>query len=451
MKKFESKISRREFIRNSSASAVALGAVAMAGPLSALASPAGKKLRMALVGTGSRGSTTWGMSLLKQCGDYVEIVGLCDINPKRVEVARTWIGGKIPTFTDFDEMIRTVKPDSVIVTTMCSYHAHYVTRAMELGCDVLCEKPLCTDAEQAQSIIDTMKKTGRKLDVTFNARYGKPSMKLKELLLAKEIGDIYSVYYDEFLDLSHGADYFRRWHGLKECSGTLLCHKSSHHFDELNWWLDADPLEVVAYGALDKYGHNGPFRHANCRACIYKNKCELYWDITQNKEFMQLYVGCESEDGYYRDGCLYRNAINIYDTMSVQIKYANKAIVTYTLNATVPYEGQLIVFNGSKGRIELRNYDRQPWQVANDSEIRLTRNFKDSALIPIEKQQEDFFEHGGADGRLKDMLFKPGTRDDLGQRAGMRAGIMSSAIGIASYTSIETRERVKISDLISLA
>ncbi|HUU29143.1 MAG TPA: Gfo/Idh/MocA family oxidoreductase [archaeon] len=450
MKKHPGQISRREFLKNSSASAFTLGAMMLSRPLSALAAPADKKLRVALVGTGIRGSTTWGMNLKRDCRDLVEIVGLCDINPKRVEVARSWIKANIPTFTDFDQMIRTIKPESVIVTTVDAYHAYYVTRAMELGCNVLSEKPLCTEAEQAQAIIDTCKRTGRKLDVTFNARYEKSSMKLKEVLLAKEIGDIYSVYYDEFLDLDHGASYFRRWHGLKECSGTLLCHKSSHHFDELNWWIDADPVEVMAYGALNKYGKNGPFRHANCRLCVHKNKCELYYDITKDKSFMELYVGCESEDGYYRDGCLYRREINIYDTMSVQIKYSNKVQVTYTLNATVPYEGQFIVFNGSNGRIELRNYNSQPWEVPHSSELRLTRNFKDSVVIPLDVQADEFFEHGGADRRIKDMLFRPDQQDPLGQRAGLRAGILSSGIGISAYTSIERKERMKIADLINL-
>ena len=450
MHKDKAEMSRRDFIRKSSVSAAALGAVAVAGPLSALASSAEKKVRVALVGTGIRGSTTWGMNLIRDVGDYVEIVGLCDINSKRVEVANRWMGGKIPTFTDFDKMVRQTTPDKVIVTTMDSKHAQYVCRAMELGCDALSEKPLCTDAEQAQAIIDTCKRTGRKLDVTFNARHGLGTMKAKELLLAGEIGDLYSVDYAEFLDLDHGASYFRRWHGLKQCSGTLFCHKASHHFDELNWWVASDPVEVVAYGRLNKYGRKGPFRNVNCRVCPYKDQCDLYWDITTNKSYMELYVGCESEDGYYRDGCLYRNAINIPDTYSAQIKYENDVLVTYSLNATVPYEGQIIVFNGSKGRIELRNYDRQPWNVPHDSELRLTRNFKGSEIVPIERQEGDFFEHGGADQRIKFMLFKPGTPDPLGQKAGVHAGIMSSAIGIAGYTSIETGRRVRISELIDL-
>jgi len=444
MDKIGGNINRRTFLKDTAVSAAALGALSLAGPLSATA--ASQKLRLAMVGTGSRGIGMWGTPLVEDYPDLLEFVGLCDINPERSKVAQVAIGTKAPTFTDFDQMIKTTRPDVVMVTTIDGYHSEYVCRAMELGCDVVCEKPLCTRADQAQAIIDAQKKTGRRLTVTFNARHGGSSVKLKELLMSGEIGEIYEANYDEFLDRSHGADYFRRWHAFKQNSGTLFCHKASHHFDELNWWVDSDPVEVMAHGRLNVYGHNGPFRHANCRACIFKNKCGFFWDITKVPWSMQLYVECEDSDGYYRDGCVYRSGIDIYDTMTAQIKYANGALVSYSLNAAVPYEGQFIVFNGSQGRIELRNYNQQPWQVAHDAEIRLTKIDGSTTVIPI---QAEAGEHGGSDKRIRDMIFRPSGADPLKQKAGMRAGLMSSLIGIAGYTSIEEREPVRIADLVN--
>jgi predicted dehydrogenase len=469
MEKQQKNLTRRDFLRSSSASLAALGTLGLTSSFQAQAAGT-PRTRLAIVGTGVRGIGMWGAPVARDYPDHIEMVGLCDINKKRVEVARRMIGSNIsdmdghmrtekpakgsakatgeniPTFTDFDEMVRTVKPERVIVTTMDSAHAKYVIRAMELGCDVICEKPFATDAEQCQAIIEAQKKYKRNVTVTFNARYGSSAVKLKELIRAGEIGELLSVDYAEFLDTDHGASYFRRWHGLKECSGTLLVHKASHHFDELNWWIDSDPLEVTAYGDLRKYGRKGPFRHINCRLCAHKKKCEYYWDITKSQYLMDLYVNCESEDGYFRDGCLYRNAINIYDTMSVQVKYANKVLVTYSLNAGVPCEGQIIVFNGSKGRLELRNYARQPWEVSHTAEIRLMRNFKeDSTYIPISPRSGS---HGGSDKLIKDHVFIPGTPDEHGQRAGMRAGIMSAIIGIAGYRSIETGRRIRIDELV---
>ena len=109
-----------------------------------------------------------------------------------------------------------------------------------------------------------------------------------------------------------------------------------------------------------------------------------------------------------------------------------------------------MVFNGSKGRIDLRNYNRQPWEVPHASEVRLTHNFKGSKLIKIDPQRGEFFEHGGSDQRIKAMVFDPSMPDPLHQRAGMRAGILSSAIGIAGYTSIDTGRRVRIDEVVKL-
>ncbi len=85
--------------------------------------------------------------------------------------------------------------------------------------------------------------------------------------MSGEIGKVTSVDFSWYLDTRHGADYFRRWHRLREKSGSLWVHKSTHHFDLVNWWLDADPVEVWAVGRLQNYGKQGPFRHTNCRPC----------------------------------------------------------------------------------------------------------------------------------------------------------------------------------------
>src|SRR5207249_5503629 len=77
-----------------------------------------RRLRMALVGTGARGSCTWGQEVVEGYGDVVEIVGLCDINRKRVEAAKKLIGTNAPSFVDFDRMIKETRPDTVVVTTV---------------------------------------------------------------------------------------------------------------------------------------------------------------------------------------------------------------------------------------------------------------------------------------------------------------------------------------------
>ena len=98
---------------------------------------------------------------------------------------------------------------------------------------------------------------------------------------------------------------------------------------------------------------------------------------------MNLYVKPESEDGYIRDACLFRRKINIWDTMAVQVRYHNDVMMNYSLNACMPYEGFSVGFNGTKGRLDAREYHRQPWDVKGLADIRITLNFKKSRVITI--------------------------------------------------------------------
>lgn len=435
-------MTRRNFI-----SSTALAASA-AFPCEPLAAQGGKKLRLAIVGTGERGALDWGKPIKQAYSDVVEIVGLCDVNGKRARAAQSLIGTEAPAFTDFDRMIQETTPEAVLVTTIDATHWRYCTRAMDLGVDVLCEKPLCTDETQCQAILDTQARTRRRLTVTFNARHGTTARKVKQLLMERAIGEILSVDFHEYLNTSHGADYFRRWHHLKENSGTLLCHKASHHFDQVNWWLESRPVEVSAWGELKFYGRNNSFRGTHCRSCPFQRQCTFHWDVTTNADYQRLYLDCESDDGYFRDACVWRENTNIYDTMSVRVRYENGALLTYTANTYLPFEGQSVSFNGTKGRLDAQGYRGGGFR---QSDLRLTRSFGKSESVR-ETERPLTGGHGGADSSIHDLVFRgQSAPDPLHLRADAKAGALSSLVGIAAYHSIERGGiPVKIAELIKL-
>lgn len=403
--------------------------------------------RVALVGTGGRGTLSWGKDLLEQLPSEVEMVGLCDINTKRAVVAREYIGMDIPIYdaADFARMVEETKPDAVIITTTDCFHVKYAIQAMELGCDAICEKPLATDAEQCQRLMDTEVKTGKRVITTFNVRHMGMAEEIKKVVNSGELGRIISVEFQEFLDIRHGASYFRRWHGKSKYSGTLLVTKASHHFDQINWTLGAEPETVHAFGKVAFYGKNNSFRARNCRSCAFTDKCDFYWDVTKDKFAMDFYVNNEDVDGYIRDSCVWDNKIDTYDTMTVEVKYKNGVLFNYTMNAFLPYEGQRISFSGEKGRLDVRINYRQPWEVEAESEFRLTHNFKGTKTWLVEAGGSG---HSGADPKLRAMIFKSNIPDPMGKMAGSRAGVMASLVGIAARKSIKTGETVKIEDMV---
>ena len=143
-------------------------AAGMAMPATAFSFGKERKLRIALVGTGIRGIGFWGERLANQYPDILEFVGLCDINPGRLELARKKISRSAAIYTEFAPMIRETKPDLVIVTTKDSNHHEFIIQGLEMGCDVLTEKPLTTDERKCQDIIDAERKSGKKLIVGLN-------------------------------------------------------------------------------------------------------------------------------------------------------------------------------------------------------------------------------------------------------------------------------------------
>lgn len=453
---------RRDFIINTS--------LASAGILlSSIPAIAGSnKKRIAIVGMGSRGTGFWGKTIVDNYSDVVEYVGLCDINPGRLEYARKRMNVNCPTFTNYDAMLKKVKPELVIVTTVDADHDKFIIKALDSGANVITEKPMTTDEIKCQAILDAEKRSGKKVTVAFNYRHGPHMMKMKELLAANRIGKITSVDFNWMLNVYHGADYFRRWHGITARSGGLWVHKSTHHFDLLNWWLDSDPVEVSAYGSLEHYGKNNSFRGVKCRGCQYKDQCKFYIDITKDENLNNLYVKNEHHDGYLRDGCVWRNEIDIHDKMSAQIKYANGVTVNYSLTTYSPYEGWRIAFNGFNGRMEswqdipyqdeneLNQEQRHALEMSQDKdavpgkfrEIMVMDNFnKEHEIIKVPQYPGG---HGGGDKRMHNRLFRDPSDNPYKILAGTRDGAMSILIGVAARKSVELKRPVKISELTDL-
>jgi predicted dehydrogenase len=439
----KNEINRRKFLQKTSA--VVAGSVLL-NPLEMQAKPKAK-MRLAMVGTGVRGAGMWGRDVLKSYSDIVEFVGLCDINEGRVNTVKAGLELNCPTFTDFEKMMKEVKPDTLIVTTVDATHHEFIIKGMEMGANIITEKPMTTDEQKCQAILEAEKRTGKKVTVTFNYRYSPHRQKLYELLRNEAIGKITSVDFHWYLDVYHGADYFRRWHRLKEKGGTLFVHKATHHFDLLNWWLESEPEEVFGFGSLDFYGKNGSLRSTNCRPCPHKSQCQFYWDMSKSKELMALYAANEQFDGYLRDGCVFKEDINIYDKMAAQIRYANGVQVSYSLTTYSPYEGYRIAFNGTKGRLEAWIQENQSVDMKDYDEIHLWTSFGGLQVFKVPHSEG----HGGGDGRLKDKIFRyPNASDPYRQSAGTRDGAMSILVGIAARKSIEIGKPIKIADLTEL-
>lgn len=425
-----------------------------------------EKRRYAQVGVGTRAQAFYN-AIATTYRESCELVAICDVNQGRMDYTNRRLqeaGVKeVPTYKhyEFEKMVEETKPDCIIVTSVDRTHDYYIIRAMELGCDVITEKPMTIDEKRAQAIIDTQKRTGRDVRVAFNYRYAPDKTKIRELIMDGTIGDIYAVHFEWFLDTRHGADYFRRWHRQKENSGGLLVHKSTHHFDLVNFWLGTEPDTVYAMGSLNFYGRKNAERRGEKEFFFRyygneKAKADpFYFDIEAHPLIKALFKECEEEDGYIRDKSVFSEEINIEDTMGVMVRYKNNAIMTYSLNAYCPLEGLRVSFTGSKGRIDYEAFERSNFDQTGErsliqgdvysKRIMVHPMFGKSYEVEIPKATGG---HGGGDPALMKNIFGDPSEDRFKRAANHVDGAMSILTGVAANKSIASGLPVKIDSLV---
>ncbi|MFD7307243.1 Gfo/Idh/MocA family protein [Promicromonospora sp. NPDC059942] len=443
-----------------------------------------RRARYALLGTGGRAQ----LYLAALTGPYAaeaELVAWGDTNPGRLDWNERRLaeaGYPAPERIDLGAVAAYVAGagiDRVIVTAPDHAHADLVVAALHGGADVVVEKPLTTDAEGVRRIAEAVEATGRDVVTTFNYRYSPRNAALKEVVARGDIGEVTSVHFEWLLDTSHGADYFRRWHRRKASSGGLLVHKSSHHFDLVNWWLADLPTRVYASGGLRFYGDANAARRGlgprPARGTHDGADLDPFaLDLRDHELLRGLYHEQEAYDGYLRDQDVFSAGIDIEDNLSVIVDYARGATMTYALNAHAPWEGYTVAINGTRGRAELSVVERgavesraadrpvdpsaQGDAAGGDSagaDLRPTgerllvqEHFGVAREIAVPQATGG---HGGADDALlRDLFLGAGDgadRDELGRAATWLDGVRALAVGVAGNASLAGGRPVVVRDL----
>ncbi|HBG26904.1 MAG: hypothetical protein A2Y10_10495 [Planctomycetes bacterium GWF2_41_51] len=418
-----------------------------------------------LVGVGGR-SVMFTDALSGEFKKDSRLLALCDINKGRMELRKKELADSCPDLKcyvsqDFEKMIQENKPDCVIVCTKDSMHDVYICKALEMGCDVITEKPMTIDEKKCQRIVDTVKRTGKKVRVTFNYRYSPPRTQIKKLLLSGVIGKILSVEFQWLLDTNHGADYYRRWHRDKANSGGLMIHKATHHFDLINWWLGSYPQSVFAKGERVFYNETQAKRYGlenhgkRCRDCSVSGKCNFFLDMEKFDAMKNLYLDNEKYDGYERDQCIFSDEINIEDTMNVLVRYKNNVYMSYCLNSFTPWEGYHVAFNGTKGRLEQNCHESS--YISGDGRVQgafqplescimVYPHFQTSYKVKVDEGEGS---HGGGDIVMLNHIFGTPVADPLKRDADYVQGAYSILTGIAANKSMDSGKDIIINDLVS--
>ena len=378
--------------------------------------------------------------------DYTENHQLCavmDIDTGKMRAFNESIDLDLLSYTNFDKMCNEVEPDLLLISTVDYFHSDYIVKALDRKISFICEKPLCVNIEQCQDIIVAQQQNPEVFAITsHNARYHVAARAVKRILDEGTIGRINSVNYAEMLDFRHGASYFRRWNRIKKLSGGLQIHKSSHHFDRLNWWLKSHAESLNATGGLRAYGAKASAFHGErCIDCEHSKKCRFAADYHNTSSIdYELFLKYRVENSYAPDRCVFAPEIDIEDFLSIGIKYINGVDVNYTLSAHCNYEGENIVFEGDKGRIEMIRRIYEGKDVSTVELFRFGQREPEKIKLKFEEGT-----HGGSDKRLYDDLF---GETDSGRLATLEDGIQAVLTGIAVNKSLETGSRVDVQSML---
>lgn len=404
--------------------------------------------------------------LLNEFSQDHEVVGLLDSDSLRFTICKDQYPrlAQLPTYSpeQFETMIDETQPDYVIVAGRDDTHVDYILRALEKQVNVITEKPMVTNAEDAYKVMQAEARSKGKVTVTFNYRYSPFHRKIKEMILEGKIGRVTSVDLNWYIDTFHGSSYFKRWNRNREKSGGLSIHKSTHHFDLVNWWLDQKPEEVFAYGSLNYYGPDGemnPRKESGrfCGTCDVRNDCSYFrrWNPRSGSSSVRddhLLAGVYEKDvpytNYRPDACIFDEEISIEDTYVATVKYDGGSFLSYSINFSAPYEGYRLAINGTKGRIETTEYhepSRIPFEYPEQT-IEYYPLFGGKETIELVKTPGG---HGGGDPiLLEDLFLGPDPARDYQILAGSEAGAYSIAVGEGVWRSVQEKKPINIKELL---
>jgi UDP-N-acetyl-2-amino-2-deoxyglucuronate dehydrogenase len=164
-----------------------------------------------------------------------QLVGVCDvIEAKAAHIARKY---SVPHFTDFDEMMRTVAADVVVVLTESGHHAGNVIDLAKYQKHIVVEKPMALTLTDADAMIEACDRAGVKLFVVKQNRFNVPVIKLREALDAGRFGKL--VLGTIRVRWCRNQSYYDQdsWRGTWALDGGVLTNQASHHIDLLEWMM----------------------------------------------------------------------------------------------------------------------------------------------------------------------------------------------------------------------
>lgn len=326
-----------------------------------------KPVTAIVIGAGARGTTYAGYAL--QYPNSLKITGVSDIDQERkLSMAKNHEISEKNQFGDWSEVFKKKKfADAVIIATPDNLHYEPCMKALEMGYDVLLEKPVAQTAQECLDIARQAKKYDRMVGICHVLRYAPYFIALKDALDAGTIGEVVSVQHFEAIRFHHFAHSYVRgnWHDSKKTTPIILA-KSCHDLDLIRWMLNKKCEQVSAFGDLKLFkAENAPKGSADrCLNCSVESKCPYSAVKIYLKERKYLYVFDMPEDKSLHERflieklkttdygrCVYRCQNDQCDHYVMNMKFEGGLTAGFNMEALTSYGGRHTRIMGTKGDI----------------------------------------------------------------------------------------------------
>lgn len=385
-----------------------------------------KRFTVAIIGCGSRGRDAYG-KLFKRFSEKWEIVALCDVSEKQIDVsAQEFCVKKKNLFLDENKFFEEKRADLLVIATQDKDHARQCKKALELGYNVLLEKPISSDENELKELLSTQKKTGGKVMVCHVLRYAPVYVKMAEEIKSGRLGKIISINATEQICYWHFSHSYVRgnWRNSIQTSPVIMA-KCCHDMDILQYFAGAKCKSVYSTGSLSFFNRSNQPEGAaeRCAACKYNETCtysaenqyikrwkkenslEDCWpfnvvcrDIPNTEEKIRK---AYRENQYGR--CVFACDNNVCDNQQVIIDFENGVHATFHMNAFSDQMGRKIQVYGTEGFIDYQG-------TGFSGGLRIDHYAKDQKVYDeaalLKDLGKDAFGHGGGDVMLLDSLYE---------------------------------------------
>ncbi len=408
-----------------------------------------KILTAAIIGCGGRGCNAYGDLMLKMPEKY-KVVAMCDINPVTLKTQNTRFNvSENNLFVNPDEFLKEKRADLLVIATLDDSHIDIGVKALELGYDLLLEKPLSDKKEECERLLAAQKQYGGKIIVCHVLRYAPAFTTVKELIDEGKIGKLVTIQALEEVAYWHIAHSFVRgnWRNT-DIGAPMILAKCCHDLDLLQYYAGAKCESLSSVGDLSFFkAENQPEGAADkCYDCKYIDTCPysakaIYYNAWKNGarnwpvDIALRNTDLEDETAVLTElkaspysRCVFKCDNNVVDHQIVQMTFENGVKANLTMMGFTQRGGRIMQFFGTHGQI-LLDEERKVIEIKQFGKPDVVLNTEEIVL-----KSTSGYGHGGGDESMIRDLYDLITGDGKIETA-LEASIESHLMGIYAEQS----------------